>query len=149
MFLESAGKKDEIHKLNEKIIYKQDKIKKLENMKTDLVKKIANLDEYENNGNSSYKESLEAEKKKLNKLEIQISDNNENITSLYDKKDKIIRKCLMNLHTQMKKDYLKKNEEHEKYINLYNQAREEKGAIERKIIDLKFLIYKNYNLRLN
>ena len=54
----------------------------------------------------------------------------------------------MDLHTQMKKDYLKKNEEHDKYVDLYTQAREEKSAIERKIIDLKFLVYKNYNLRL-
>jgi hypothetical protein len=81
-------------------------------------------------------------------LEIQISDKNKDLNSLIEERDKISKHCLMNLHTKMKKDYQKVNEDHEKYVDLYTQAREEKSAIERKMINLKFLVYKNYNVRL-
>ena len=49
---------------------------------------------------------------------------------------------------QMKKDYQKVNENHDKYVELYTQAREERHLIERKMMNLKSLVYKNYKVRL-
>ncbi|MGZ7050374.1 MAG: hypothetical protein ACXVHO_10245, partial [Methanobacterium sp.] len=102
----------------------------------------------EPSNNSSIKKSLKVQKEKLDDLEIQISNKNEDINSLIEDKNIIIKKCLMNLHAKIKKDYQKVNEDHDKYVDLYTQAREDKHVIERKIMNLKFLVYKNYNVRL-
>ena len=67
---------------------------------------------------------------------------------LTEEKEEVIKKCLMNLHTQMKKNYEKVNNDHDRYVELYTQAREERYVIERKMMNLKALVYKNYKLRL-
>jgi seryl-tRNA synthetase len=152
-FLESAGKMDEINRMDKKIMNMQNKLKDIENKKTVLINKIGvlkkELENSDQNDTSSIKESLEAEEYKLKTLESQISDKNADINSLVEEKNIIIKKCLMKLHTQMKKDYQKVNEDHDKYVDLFTQAREDKHIIERKIMNLKFLVYKTYNVRLN
>ncbi len=77
-----------------------------------------------------------------------ISEKNENITELNREKDDLIRKCLMKLHADMKKSHRKVTEDHDKYVELYTQAREERFSIERKMRNLKVLVYKNYKMRL-
>ena len=54
----------------------------------------------------------------------------------------------MKLHADMKKNHRKVIEDHDKYVDLYTQAREEKYSIERKMRNLKVLVYKNYKIRL-
>jgi hypothetical protein len=91
---------------------------------------------------------VQTEENKLRALEDQISTKNIDINDLTEEKNMIIKKCLMNLHTQMKKDYQKVNENHDKYVELYTQAREERHVIERKMMNIKSLVYKNYKVRL-
>jgi chromosome segregation ATPase len=140
---------DEIDKIDEKIAINKGKLNDLEDKKGILVKKIASLKEELENGNaSSVKKNIKTEENKLNTLQDQISDKNADIKELVEEKDMIIKKCLMNLHSKMKKDYQKVNENHDKYVELYTQAREERHVIERKMMNLKSLVYKNYKVRL-
>jgi chromosome segregation ATPase len=140
---------DEINKIDEKIAINKGKLNDLEDKKGILVKKIASLKEELENGNaSSVKKNIKTEENKLNTLQDQISDKNADIKELVEEKDMIIKKCLMNLHSKMKKDYQKVNENHDKYVELYTQAREERHVIERKMMNLKSLVYKNYKVRL-
>jgi chromosome segregation ATPase len=140
---------DEINKIDEKIAINKGKLNDLEDKKGILVKKIASLKEELENGNaSSVKKNIKTEENKLNTLQDQISDKNADIKELVEEKDMIIKKCLMNLHSKMKKDYQKVNENHDRYVELYTQAREERHVIERKMMNLKSLVYKNYKVRL-
>lgn len=54
----------------------------------------------------------------------------------------------MKLHADMKKNHRQVNEDHDKYVDLYTRAREERYNIERKMMNLKVLIYKSYKIRL-
>ncbi|MGZ7043819.1 MAG: coiled-coil domain-containing protein [Methanobacterium sp.] len=143
---------EEIKEFDKKIDLEQNNLTDMESKKNDLNKKIADLNNElkscEPSNNSSIKKSLKVQKEKLDDLEIQISNKNEDINSLIEEKNTIIKKCLMNLHAKIKKDYQKVNEDHDKYVDLYTQAREDKHVIERNIMNLKFLVYKNYNVRL-
>ncbi len=140
---------DEVNEIDEKIAINKGKLTDLEDKKAILVKKIVSLkEELENGNDSSVKKNVETEENKLNTLEDQISNKNADIKKLVEEKDMIIKKCLMNLHSKMKKDYQKVNENHEKYVELYTQAREERHLIERKMMNLKSLVYKNYKVRL-
>lgn len=132
--------------MDKRITNMQSQLKDMENKKLILIKK---LEKDKHNSVSSTNESLEDEENKLNSLNNQISDKNANINSLVEEKNMIIKKCLMKLHAQMKKDYQKVTEDHDKYVDLFTQAREEKHVIERKIMNLKFLVHKTYNIRLN
>lgn len=140
---------DEVNEIDEKIAINKGKLTDLEDKKAILVKKIVSLkEELENGNDSSVKKNVETEENKLNTLEDQISNKNADIKELFEEKDMIIKKCLMNLHSKMKKDYQKVNENHERYVELYTQAREERHLIERKMMNLKSLVYKNYKVRL-
>lgn len=72
----------------------------------------------------------------------------ENIIDLEDEKDELIRKCLMKLHIEIKKHQKKVDEDHDRYVELYTQAREERHVLERKMMNLKSIVYKNYKVRL-
>lgn len=132
--------------MDKRIINMQNQLKDMENKKAILIKKI---EKYKHNSASSIKESSESVESKLNLLKTQISDKDADIKSLVEEKNMIIKKCLMKQHAQMKKDYQKAAEDHDKYVDLFTQAREEKHIIERKIMNLKFLVHKTYNIRLN
>ena len=82
------------------------------------------------------------------KITTQISEKNESLSELTHKKDDLIKKCLMKLHADMKKNYRQVSEDHDKYVELYTKAREERHSIERKMRNLKVLVYKNYKIRL-
>lgn len=116
----------------------------MEKQENVLVEKIARLIE----GGVSPANGIKDQREKLNHLESQISHKSKDINSLIAKRDEFIKSCLMDLHARKKKEYQKVNEDHERYIELYTQAREEKHVIERELINLKFLVHKNYNVRL-
>jgi hypothetical protein len=155
-FLESAGKTDEVNKMDKKIGYNKDKLMALENekiiFKTNILaaeNELSNLEGNSNNGKSySIKKNITDIENMLDDLENQISQKNSDIDELNKKKDEIIKKCLMKLHSEMKNNHKKVNEDHDKYVDLYTQAREERHNIERKMVYLKSLVYKNYKLRL-
>jgi hypothetical protein len=81
-------------------------------------------------------------------IKTKISEKNEIIADLNHEKEDLIRKCLMKLHADMKKNYRQITEDHDKYVDLYTKAREERHSIERKMRNLKVLVYKNYQIRL-
>ncbi|MGF7118825.1 hypothetical protein [Methanobacterium oryzae] len=54
----------------------------------------------------------------------------------------------MKLHSKLKKDHQKVNTDHDKYVELYTKAREERHILERKMMNLKSIVYKNYKIRL-
>jgi len=54
----------------------------------------------------------------------------------------------MKLHAEMKKNHRQVNKDHDKYVELYTKAREERYSIERKMRNLKVFVYKNYKIRL-
>jgi len=81
-------------------------------------------------------------------VENQINDINGNLHNLNYEKDELIKKCLMKLHSDIKKHHKKVNEDHDKYVKLYTQAREERHVLERKMMNLKNIVYKNYKVRL-
>ncbi len=108
----------------------------------------------EDNNNSTLK-NIENTEIKLNDLEehhtqikTRISKKNETLTELNHEKEDLIKKCLMKLHADMKKNHRKVTEDHDKYVELYTKAREERHSIERKMRNLKVLVYKNYKIRL-
>ncbi len=127
------------------------KIIDLEDKKAFSMKKIIDLKEKLQNNTknaSSLKKIIKIEENKLETLEKQIFNKKTDNKDLNEEKDLIIKKCLMNLHTQMKKDYKQVNENHDRYVELYTQAREEKHVIERKMMNLKSIVFKNYKIRL-
>jgi hypothetical protein len=161
--LESAGKTEEIKRIDEQITIYQNELNNLENKDTITTNNITNTEEElkhlkenlkENNSSSSLKD-IESVETKLNdletdhaKLKTMISEKNETITNLTHEKEDIIKKCLMKLHADMKKNYRQVAEDHDKYVELYTKAREEQHSIERKMRNLKVLVYKNYKIRL-
>lgn len=81
-------------------------------------------------------------------LKAKISKENKIIDDLQKKKDELIKKSLIKLHAKIKKDRNKLNEDHDKYVKLYQKAREERHILESKMMNLRLLIYKNYKVRL-
>lgn len=132
---------DVINDIDKKIDFNQDQLSDLKSKKVVLLNDIASLKKED-------KEKIESQLKKLDTLENKISIKDTELKNLKEEKDTIIKKCLMNLHTKMKKDYKKVNEDHDQYVELYTQAREERHSIERKMMNLKSLVYKNYKVRL-
>ncbi len=63
-------------------------------------------------------------------------------------RDELVKKSLMILHSTMKKEHQKADEEHARYVELYTQERAKKHDLERKMMNLKMMVYKTYGLRL-
>ena len=159
-FLESAGKNEELKNMDNKLSDYQRDLETLENKKSIYENKMLKLnknleDLKENPDQIDSKKKIEEEeiklkdlKKQSTKLESQISEKNEYITNLNDEKDELIKKCLMKLHSEMKKNHQKVNEDHDRYVDLYTKARAERHVLERKMMNLKSIVYKNYKVRL-
>lgn len=144
---------EELKKIDDKIFSYQRELKNLENKKLNLGKKLEDLND--NLSKTDSKKKIEKIETKLNDLqkqdtllESQISEKNEHINNLNDKKDEFIKKCLMKLHSELKKNHQKVNKDHDKYVELYTKAREERHILERKMMNLKSIVYKNYKIRL-
>lgn len=162
-FLEDAGKMEEINNIDKKITHYQNKLTNLENKDINNEKNIIDAENelkmlkenFKDNTDNLALKSIETAKNELNNLEnhhivlkTQISKQNENINDLNQEKDNLIKKCLMKLHADMKKNHRRVTEDHDKYVELYTKAREERHSIERKMMNLKVLVYKNYKIRL-
>lgn len=52
------------------------------------------------------------------------------------------------LHSSLKKEHQKADKEHARYVELYTKERAKKHEIERKMMNLKMMVYHNYGLRL-
>jgi len=81
-------------------------------------------------------------------LEIQLSHKNESISELKTEKDELVKRSLIRLYSKIKKDHENVNKDYERYIKLSTRAREERHGLESKMMNLRLLIYKNYNVRL-
>ncbi len=159
-FLESAGKNEELKNMDNKLSDYQRDLETLENKRSIYENKMLKLnknleDLKENPDQIDSKKKIEEEeiklkdlKKQSTKLESQISEKNEYITNLNDEKEELIKKCLMKLHSEMKKNHQKVNEDHDRYVDLYTKARAERHVLERKMMNLKSIVYKNYKVRL-
>jgi hypothetical protein len=63
-------------------------------------------------------------------------------------RDELVKKSLMILHSTMKKEHQKADKEHARYVELYTKERAKKHDLERKMMNLKMMVYKSYGLRL-
>ena len=84
----------------------------------------------------------------LSKLENQISEKKSEKNDVQVKRDELVKKSLMILHSTMKKEHQKADKEHARYVELYTKERAKKHDLERKMMNLKMMVYKSYGLRL-
>ncbi len=95
-------------------------------------------------GNSELKKLLDS----VSLLDNKISEKNLAKNEIQTERDELVKKSLMILHSTMKKDHQKADEEHARYVELYTQERAKKHDLERKMMNLKMMVYKTYGLRL-
>ncbi len=81
-------------------------------------------------------------------LDNEISEKNLAKDEIQTERDELVKKSLMILHSTMKKEHQKADEQHARYVELYTQERAKKHDLERKMMNLKMMVYKNYGLRL-
>lgn len=91
----------------------------------------------------------------LEKIGVQVSDLNSKISEktvtleeLQSERDELVKKSLMMLHSSLKKEHQRADKEHARYVELYTKERAKKHEIERKMMNLKMMVYHNYGLRL-
>ena len=81
-------------------------------------------------------------------LDNQITEKNSVKNDIQLERDELVKKSLMILHSTMKKEHQKADKEHARYVELYTQERAKKHDLERKMMNLKMMVYKSYGLRL-
>ena len=108
-----------------------------------------------NQGNNGFEEKVKTEKEKIHELETslsalenRISEKDSAISHLKMEKEELIKNSLLNLHSHIKKEYKKIDAEHKKYLELCNQTKEKRYGLERELLSLKMLVYRQYKLRL-
>ena len=161
-FLEASGKIKEIHNFDEKITNYENEINALESERTDsrfevskVEDKILELKEELQDSNNGVQLKIEKNNLKLNKLldclstlDTKISETTITMDKTLIERDELIKKSLMILHSTMKKEHQKADEKHAHYVELYTQERAKKHDLERKMMNLKMMVYKSYGLRL-
>ena len=161
-FLEASGKIKEITNFDEKIIIYENELNALESERTDsklevskVEDKLIDLNEKlsgSNNGVALKIEKSNVELKKLmdclSELDDKISEKTIAKEQTTTDRDELVKKSLMILHSTMKKEHQKADEEHARYVELYTQERAKKHDLERKMMNLKMMVYKSYGLRL-
>ena len=124
------------------------KVSKAENKLLELKEKLPGS----NNGVEIKIEKGNSELKKLldsvSLLDNKISEKNLAKNEIQTERDELVKKSLMILHSTMKKEHQKADEEHARYVELYTQERAKKHDLERKMMNLKMMVYKTYGLRL-
>jgi hypothetical protein len=95
-------------------------------------------------GNSELKKLLNS----VSLLDNKISEKTSAKDEIQTERDELVKKSLMILHSTMKKEHQKADEQHAHYVELYTQERAKKHDLERKMMNLKMMVYKNYGLRL-
>ncbi len=108
-----------------------------------------------NQENNGFEEKVKTEKAKIHELETslsalenRISEKDSAISHLKMEKEELIKNSLLNLHSHIKKEYKKIDAEHKKYLELCNQTKEKRYSLERELLSLKMLVYRQYKLRL-
>jgi hypothetical protein len=81
-------------------------------------------------------------------IDTKISEKNDAMNEIQTERDELVKKSLMILHSTMKKEHQKADEKHAHYVELYTQERAKKHDLERKMMNLKMMVYKSYGLRL-
>ena len=81
-------------------------------------------------------------------LDNQITEKNSVKDDIQLERDELVKKSLMILHSTMKKEHQKADKEHARYVELYTKERAKKHDLERKMMNLKMMVYKSYGLRL-
>ena len=126
----------------------QIKISKTEDKLTELKEKLPG-------SNNGVKLKIDKGNAELNKLlntvsilDNEISEKNLAKDEIQTERDELVKKSLMILHSTMKKEHQKADEQHARYVELYTQERAKKHDLERKMMNLKMMVYKNYGLRL-
>ena len=124
------------------------KVSKAEDKLLELKEKLPGS----NNGVEIKIEKCNSELKKLldsvSLLDNKISEKNLAKNEIQTERDELVKKSLMILHSTMKKEHQKADEEHARYVELYTQERAKKHDLERKMMNLKMMVYKTYGLRL-
>ncbi|GAB4307259.1 MAG: hypothetical protein Kow0019_02820 [Methanobacteriaceae archaeon] len=120
---------NEILKLKEKLLEKEDDAK-LEK----LLKKL----------------EIEISELKQNKedVENQIVEKEKEINRINQKKEEIIKKSLIKLHEDLKRDYKEADKDKAKYMEMYREMKDKMSVLDKKIMYLKLIVSKNYDLRL-
>lgn len=161
-FLEASGKIKEINNFDEKIVKYENELNALESERTDsklevskVEDKLLDLNEKLPNSNNGIELKIEKSNAELKNLLDSLSELDTKIsekTSVKDltvtERDELIKKSLMILHSTMKKEHQKADKEHARYVELYTQERAKKHDLERKMMNLKMMVYKSYGLRL-
>ncbi|MDI6643980.1 MAG: hypothetical protein QME14_02895 [Methanobacteriaceae archaeon] len=120
---------DKILKLKEKLLEKEDD--------AELEKLLKNLE-------------IEISELKQNKedVENQIVEKEKEIETTKKEKEEIIKKSLIKLHEDLKRDYKDADEDKAKYMELYREMKDKMSILDKKIMYLKLIVSKNYDLRL-
>jgi len=161
-FLEASGKIKEISIFDEKLVDFENELNALESERTGSQLKVSKAEDKllelkeklpgSNNGVEIKIEKGNSELKKLldsvSLLDNKISEKNLAKNEIQTERDELVKKSLMILHSTMKKDHQKADEEHARYVELYTQERAKKHDLERKMMNLKMMVYKTYGLRL-
>ena len=161
-FLEASGKIKEINNFDEKIIDYENELNALESDRTNSQLKVSKAEEKlqeltenlkgSNNGVQNKIDKSHEEIKKLlagqSNLDVMISEKTIAMDELQTERDELVKKSLMILHSTMKKEHQKADKEHARYVELYTQERAKKHDLERKMMNLKMMVYKSYGLRL-
>jgi chromosome segregation ATPase len=161
-FLEASGKIKEINNFDEKIIDYENELNALESDRTNSQLKVSKAEEKlqeltenlkgSNNGVQTKIDKSHDEIKKLlagqSNLDAMISEKTIAMDELQTERDELVKKSLMILHSTMKKEHQKADKEHARYVELYTQERAKKHDLERKMMNLKMMVYKSYGLRL-
>ena len=139
---------NELNALESERTDSQLKISKTEDKLTELKEKLPG-------SNNGIKTKIEKSNDELNKLlntvsllDNQITDKTIAKDEIQTKRDELVKKSLMILHSTMKKEHQKADEQHAHYVELYTQERAKKHDLERKMMNLKMMVYKSYGLRL-
>jgi len=123
-------------------------VSKVEDILLELNEKLSGS----NNGVELKIEKSNVELKKLldslSELDTKISEKTSAKDETTTERDELVKKSLMILHSTMKKEHQKADEEHARYVELYTQERAKKHDLERKMMNLKMMVYKSYGIRL-
>ncbi len=115
-------------------------------------KKIEELkDKTEGSSESKIKicnNELEKIGEQITEINISISEKTITRDELQTQRDELVKKSLMLLHSSLKKDHQRADKEHARYVELYTKERAKKHEIERKMMNLKMMVYQNYGVRL-
>jgi len=81
-------------------------------------------------------------------VERQILEKQKELDLTNKEKDEIIKKGLIKLHEDLKRDYKDADSDRAKYMEMYREMKDKMSVLDKKIMYLKLIVSKNYDLRL-